>query len=102
MLVFDFFHPFEQRLEIIETSKSHPCGLRLCFRPISEVTKLLTEVGFGKPNFRPFTLPIDLPRLEDNSELITYTVPTSSGERLPFRGTLFQPWCHLTATRIVQ
>ena len=98
-LIFDFFHPFEQDLSIIEVSKTHPNGLRLRFRPMSTVTRILENTGLTKPQFRPFTLPIDLPRNPDSSELISYTIPTADGTRLPFRGTLFQPWCHLSATK---
>jgi SAM-dependent methyltransferase len=99
MIAFDFFHPFEQDLTIIEASKTHPNGLRLRFRPISRATAALNAAGFENAVFRPFTLPIDLQRHQDPSELITYTVPAADGRRLPFRGTLFQPWCHLTAQR---
>ncbi len=99
VVVFYFFHPFEQDLSIIEVSKSHPNGLRLRFRPMSRATKTLEGAGFLNPQFRPFTLPIDLPRNPDNSELITYSV-NSDGIKLPFRGTLFQPWCHLVAERV--
>lgn len=99
VVVFDFFHPFEQDLSIIEVSKSHPNGLRLRFRPMSRATTMLEGAGFRNGQFRPFTLPIDLPRNPDNSELISYTVTTNEGARLPFRGTLFQPWCHLTAEK---
>ncbi|WP_204106198.1 MULTISPECIES: class I SAM-dependent methyltransferase [Spirulina sp. CCY15215] len=33
-------------------------------------------------------------------DLNTYTVKTESGKRLQFRGTLFQPWCHLMAQKV--
>lgn len=97
LIAFDFFHPFEQDLTIVEESRSHPGGLRLRFRPIARATAALQEAGFANPVFRPFTLPIDLPPNEDPGELITYTVTAADGRRLPFRGTLFQPWCHLSA-----
>jgi SAM-dependent methyltransferase len=99
LAVFDFFHPFEQDLSIMEISKTHPNGLRLRFRMMSSVTRSLGASGFTDVKFRPFTLPIDLPRNKDDSELITYTVSTGEGARLPFRGTLFQPWCHMTARK---
>lgn len=99
LAVFDFFHPFEQDLSIMEVSKTHPKGLRLRFRPMSLATRALSAAGFANPEFRPFTVPIDLARNPDDSELVTYTVPTNEGVRLPFRGTLFQPWCHVTATK---
>lgn len=99
VVIFDYFHPFEQDLSIMEVSKTHPKGLRLRFRPMSLVTRMLSKAGFVNPEFRPFSLPIDLPRNPDDSELITYTVTSAEGTRLPFRGTLFQPWCHLTAEK---
>ena len=98
VVIFDFFHPFEQDVSINEVSKTHPNGLRLRFRPISAVTRSLANVGLTNPQFRPFTLPIDLPRNPDNSELISYTISTLDRTRLPFRGTLFQPWCHLSVS----
>jgi SAM-dependent methyltransferase len=94
LLAFDFFHPFEQHLSILEKSRSHPQGLRLTFRSMRQVDLELASAGFSTPVYQPFTLPIDLP-LVNGDELITYTVPTVDGCRLPFRGTLFQPWCHL-------
>jgi hypothetical protein len=99
MIAFDFFHPFDQDLTIMEVSKTHPNGLRLRFRPIARATAALRAAGFDNAVFRPFTLPIDLPRRDDPSELVTYTVPAADGRRLPFRGTLFQPWCHLSAEK---
>lgn len=97
IIVFDFFHPFEQDLSIMEISRSHPGGLRLRFRRMTDVAERLHAAGFEAPAFHPFILPIDLPRHADDSQLITYTVPTADGRRLPFRGTLFQPWCYLIA-----
>jgi len=99
MIVFDFFHPFPQDLTLNEVSKSHPKGLRLRFRPMPAVEATLGAAGFVNPVFRPFTLPIDLPLSGGPEDLITYTVPTQDGRKLPFRGTLFQPWCHLRATK---
>jgi len=98
MIVFDFFHPYSHDLHILETSKSHPAGLRLRFRPISLAKKILSAAGFKNHIFRPFTLPIDLPTNEED-DLITYTVPAQDGRKLPFRGTLFQPWCHLSTMK---
>ena len=99
LVVFDFFHPFDQHLTIIEKSRSHPDGLRLVFRPMVEVSRLLTDAGFSEPQYRPFFLPIDLPRREDG-ELITYTVTANDGLRIPYRGALSQPWCHLIARKV--
>lgn len=99
MIVFDFFHPFPQDLHINEISSSHPAGLRLRFRPMAQVESQLAKAGFKNTVFRPFTLPIDLPPSGGPGDLITYTVQVEDGKKLPFRGTLFQPWCHLTAVR---
>jgi len=99
MIVFDFFHPYPQDLHILEVSKSHPAGLRLRFRPMAMAENSLAIAGFGSVEFRPFTLPIDLAPSGGEGDLITYTVPAADSRRLPFRGTLFQPWCHLTAVR---
>lgn len=99
MIVFDFFHPYPQDLHILEVSKSHPAGLRLRFRPMAMAEKSLAVAGFRNAVFRPFTLPIDLEPSGGNGDLITYTVPTENGRKLPFRGTLFQPWCHLSAIK---
>lgn len=100
LIVFDFFHPYPQDLHINEISSSHPSGLRLRFRPISMVQALLSQAGFKDAVFHPFTLPCDLPVAGEPEDLITYTVPTLEGKRLPFRGTLFQPWCHMAAVRL--
>jgi len=99
MIAFDFFHAFPHDLHIMEISSSHPEGLRLRFRPITKVKSMLAEARFKGATFRPFTLPIDLPPSGGPDDLITYTITAADGKKLPFRGTLFQPWCHLTAVR---
>ena len=98
-VAFDFFHPFEQELEIRETSRTHPRGLMLHFRPFDVGREVLGGAGFGEVDFRPFEIPIDLPRHEDDGELISYTRGAADGGRLLFRGTLFQPWCHAVARK---
>lgn len=99
LVAFDFFHPFEQLLEIRETSRTHPDGLMLHFRPYYAAREVLGRVGFTQVEFRPFAIPIDLTRPDDDGELISYTRSTADDERLLFRGTLFQPWCHLVAQK---
>ena len=99
MIAFDFFHPYAQDLHLTEMSKSHPAGLRLRFRPMPRVEQQLHEAGFEDAAFRPFSLPIDLPPSGEPDDLITYTVPCADGRRMPFRGVLFQPWCHLSAVK---
>jgi len=99
VIVFDFFHSYPQDLHILEVSNSHPAGLRLRFRSMAIVESLLKKAGFEQPVFRPFTLPIDLPPSGGEGDLITYTVPAADGRKLPFRGALFQPWCHMSAIK---
>lgn len=98
LLVYDFFHPFEQDLTILERSATHPEGLVLHFRPISWASAALDRAGFAEAEFRPFEIPIELPRPDDDAYILSYTRP-SEGRNLLFRGTLFQPWCHLVARK---
>jgi SAM-dependent methyltransferase len=98
VVVYDFAHPFAQDIEIIERTDSHPDGLRLCFRPQSKIQAVVEGAGMRSIEFRPFTLPIDLERRRDD-EIITYTVKDEGGRRMAFRGTLFQPWCHMIARK---
>jgi SAM-dependent methyltransferase len=99
LLAFDFFHPFEQRLEIHERERTHADGLRLTFRPYSETRVVLERHGFDRIEFRPFEIPIDLPRPAGDDEIVSYTRRLETGGRLLFRGALYQPWCHLVARR---
>jgi SAM-dependent methyltransferase len=100
LVLFDFFHSFNQLVLITEYSESHPEGLPIAFRPSALVGEWLRNHGYERFIFRPFTLPIDLPKTEESdARLITYTVKTDKGLNLPFRGTLFQPWCHVTAIK---
>lgn len=106
LLVFDFFHTFKQNLSIIEKSNSHPDGLPLHFRPESLMDSILRENGFTSMEFKPFNIGVDIPlgqTFGDNSDgfedLNSYTIKTENHDRLLFRGTLFQPWCHLTARK---
>jgi SAM-dependent methyltransferase len=98
VLMFDFFHEFNQHVAILEKTDSHPEGLPISFRPRTLVMDWLGKHGFSEVQFVPFTLPMDLPK-SNAPGLPTYTVKTSDGIRLPFRGTLFQPWCHLIAVK---
>jgi SAM-dependent methyltransferase len=100
LIAFDFFHPFEQEVTVIEKSKLFPNDLKFYFRGYAKVRAGLEEAGFSNPVFRPFNIPIDLDQSEDSSDVTSYTVRTENGERLCFRGTLFQPWCHLMVQKV--
>jgi SAM-dependent methyltransferase len=98
LVAFDLFHPFEQELEVRERSRTHPDGLVLHLRPYERVRDACEAAGFERIEFHPFEIPVDLPRNDDDGELITYTRRTDEGGRLLFRGALVQPWCHMVAT----
>lgn len=106
LLAFDFFHEFNQDVAILEKSKSHPDGLMLHFRPRLATRHILENHGFSGIRFHPFSIPIDLSRektFSDNEDgfedLNSYTIKDESGARMLFRGTLYQPWCHLVAQK---
>ena len=99
LLAFDFAHPYEQELAILEKSKSHPEGLTLYFRPEALVRSVLETKGFDTVSFEPFSISIDLPESEGPWEQNSHTVMTADGERLIFRGALAQPWCHVVAQK---
>lgn len=105
-LSFEWLHGFEQDLEIKETSQSHPNGLKIFARPFHKVEAVFKQYGSAEIEFRPFQIPIDLVRgttygenREGYQNLNSYTVKAETGERLLFRGALFQPWCHLRAQK---
>jgi len=98
-IAFDYFHPYEQAVAIIENSQAHPQGLKFHFRGYSRGKVALEKAQFGNPEFQPFHIPIDLPKAVDPANINTHTVRTHSGERLSFRGALSQPWCFLLAQK---
>jgi len=105
-LAFEWLHPYEQDIHIVEKSRSHPRGLNLYFRPFSIVKRILETHGFADVHFSPFNIPVDLQKgqacagnRDGDEELNSYTVKTESGERMLFRGALSQPWCHLSAVK---
>lgn len=99
LIVFDLFHPYGQELTITEASETHPEGLTLHFRSHRTVEAAAHAAGFGTPQITAFRIPVDLPKPEDDDLIISYTVPAADGERLLFRGTLHQPWCHTVFPR---
>lgn len=98
-LAFEWLHPFNQDLKITETTVSHPVGLNIYSRPMKRVRALLLAAGFSEVRFQPFVIPIDLPRTDPDGDMISYTIADELGERLCFRGSLYQPWCHLVAIK---
>jgi hypothetical protein len=97
LVLFDFFHPYEQDLAILEKSATHNGGLMLHFRPMRFAETVLTECGFREVKFYPFEIPVDLEIPKDPADITSYTRKDAYGTRMLFRGTLFQPWCHCVA-----
>lgn len=99
VIVYDFAHPFEhQNIVISETTFMRPSGLRLCFRPMKFIEEKMVMAGFEKPDFKPFEIPVKLPKPGYDQEVVTYTTESDEG-RLMFRGALYQPWCHIIARK---
>jgi SAM-dependent methyltransferase len=98
LVAFDFFHPWEQDVELVEKSAHFPDGHPMHFRSYASARKALIAAGFGEPRFTPFEIKIDLPD-EGPSSISTRTVTAKDGSRLQFRGCLTQPWCHLAARK---
>jgi trans-aconitate methyltransferase len=99
LAVFDLFHPFEETITVVETSAAHPNGLKFSLRSHRQVRRAVEGGGLEPPSFETWSMPMDMPRPTDRADLTTYTVRTDGGERLSFRGALYQPWCHMLARR---
>jgi SAM-dependent methyltransferase len=97
VVTFDFYNPFDQNLRLVESTVMHPEGLLLNFWSQQLVMSQLIKIGFKDIQFRMFQIPIDLILQVPTDPLYTYTKQTLDGERLQFRGALYQPWCHLVA-----
>ncbi len=99
-LVFDWYHAWEQDLEILERTALDPDGMTIVCKSYRTASRIFRDAGFAELEFRPFSIPVDLPRPESMADNCSYTVRAESGERLTFRGGLFQPWCHVVARKL--
>lgn len=99
VISFDWYIPFRQTLKIIEETDAHPDGLILNFRSQTAMRDMLKRAGFSSVDFHPFKMPIDLPLNNPSDPLYTHTRLAADGERLQFRGSLYQPWHHLIARK---
>jgi hypothetical protein len=97
--VFDYYTPFRQTLRIVEESERHPEGLIINIRSQHDMRRMLEGMGFDDLRFKPFEIPMDLPFPPDADPNKTYTRKTTDKLKLQFRGSLFQPRCHLLARR---
>jgi ubiquinone/menaquinone biosynthesis C-methylase UbiE len=94
LLGFDYVQPFDQELEIVETSAAFPDGLRLFTRSERTMREAFAAGGLVEPVFAPFALALDLPR-PDPGSIRTWTPAPG----MSFRGSLYQPWCHFAARK---
>ena len=99
VFVFDWYHAFHQTLQIVEETPDHPEGLMLNIRSQEHVSAILQAAGFTSMAFYPFRIGIDLPLSDPTHAQVSYTRTLSDGDRMVFRGSLFQPWCHLVAKK---
>lgn len=100
LIAFDWFHPWNQELTIIEKSGNLLEGYVLHFRSYNRVKELLSVGDYKFIDFVPFQIKINLPQPDFQTNFLeTYTVPTSSGELLQFRGVINQPWNHMLARK---
>jgi trans-aconitate methyltransferase len=97
---FEWYHGFDQTLRIVEETPQHPYGLVINMRSFARVTDVLAAAGLERPAFHPFEIPIDLPLRDPVDALHTHTRTLPDGQRLQFRGAMFQPWCHLVARKV--
>lgn len=95
MIAFDFFHAFDQDVELVERSDHFPAGHPLNFRSFRTTKRHLIETGFSKFEFIPFDIPVRLTAADH--PLQTRTIDVVDHPRLMFRGVISQPWCHLVA-----
>lgn len=98
-IIFDWYHPFKQTVRIIDETEAHPEGLILNIRSQHYVSELLQRIGFADIRFFPFNIQIDLKLADASDGVRTYTRTTVDGERLQFRGAIYQPWCHLVVRK---
>ena len=98
LVAFDFFHPWEQNVALIEKSAHFPDGHPLHFRSYTSTRKAMSDAGFEEPRFTPFEIGVDLPD-NGSASISTRTVTAKDGRRLQFRGCLSQPWCHMAVRK---
>lgn len=106
LIAFDYFHAYPHELDILEKTKLRPNGVHLFYRSYTSTNKKLAECNFSDIEYRPFNIPFDLTggktfgeSLEGFEDLNSYTIKKNDGNRLIFRGSLCQPWCHLIARK---
>jgi len=100
-LAFEWAHdePW-QHLAIKEITPAHLQGVMLYSRPQAWIETATKKAGFAHVEFRPFNIPIDLPRTRrEDGAVNTHTIKLSDGRRLSMRGEIYQPWCFVMAMK---
>jgi SAM-dependent methyltransferase len=95
LIGFDFVNPFDQELELLETSAGFPDGLRMFMRSERAWSAAIADAGLADPSFSAFEIPLEIQRPDDVTDIRTWTPAPG----LSFRGSLFQPWCHFTTRK---
>lgn len=95
-IAYDFYHRFKQELSIIERTSYFPEGHPIHIRSFESVETTLRKCGFRSIEFFPFNISIDLTPADPDDPVMTRT-RLVEGERLQFRGSIYEPWCHLIA-----
>jgi SAM-dependent methyltransferase len=98
LVAFDFFHPWEQEVALVEKTPLFPGGHPIHFRSYASAGTAISGAGFEQPRFTPFEIGVDLPD-RGQASVVSRTVTALDGRRLLFRGCLSQPWCHMTARK---
>ena len=86
-----FFHPFEQQFRLLKGAIPTD-GLPIAFHLIL----IWMDASMDSADRISTLYTIDLAG-DDRAPDIH--CKTADGVRLPFRGTLFQPWCHMSAMK---
>lgn len=96
---FGLLNPFEQTLLIHEISTAHPEGAVLNIHNIPAIRTMLEIADFSSASFQPFQISIDLDNPSSFQDLKSYTRTDVNGDRMNFRGSVFQPWHHFWAQK---
>ncbi len=96
LLIFDYFHPFSQNLEIKE---SHNSDEILHLRSYDLARNIAKASGFSDVKFIPFFMKNDRPIEEGTALIQSHTRRFIDGENASFRGAIYQPWCFMTARK---
>ena len=97
---FEWIHPFDvQDLQVFEKSIGEPDGRIMWLRPSKLVREKFILSGFDNLEIIPFQVSTDLPLKGYQEDVFSYTRQELDGEKMSFRGCLYQPWAHTVARK---